>query len=641
MTKNTSGANGDLTAALALQAAGKGKKSSAHVEHYLDEQLRLQRQHSEREAALYQLRTENIKLRNRQLRMQRLHDRFRAVYQTTLSVIALGLLAVIIYAVYSAATDQSVVVNQFQVPPSFVATGDSGTVVASAFLDRLNTLQASARNSQSALALQDAWSNNIQLQVPDVHISLGDIRHSLHQWLGHEIQINGDIVEHGNQIALTVRGSGFAAKTFTGTPDDLPTLINSAADYVYGEAEPYQFATNLEINGQDAQALALVRAAYPTATAKEKPWLLNAWGNALGDLNQFPAAVEKYSQAIHSEPHFWIAYNNLVGILLVMGKEEAAFKAGVNFERQTHRGSWFGAHVDTSNYQYVDYLRMDLPAVHAELVADEAAHNGVGTNVAPDPPLDAEMLARMHADTQANLILQTTPGAGTDHYVVAATNYVQGLLALDRHDYAQAANLLEAADVLLTKYPVLQGDFYSPPVCYLGLAEELAGYPNKADAAIARGGHFVDCYRFKADIAAHRGDWSGAQKDYAAAVSLAPSMPQAYQSWGLALLHHHDYIGAIAKFQMADARGPHWCDPLESWGQALAAEGEYAQAVQKYAEAAKYTPGWGALELHWGEALDKLGRHSEAMAHYRSAQTFGNLSETQQGQLTSLLGKPG
>jgi tetratricopeptide (TPR) repeat protein len=641
MNDKASGTDKDLAAALAIRGAVKSAKTSEHAARYLDEQLKLQREHAQREASLHQLHMDNIKLRNRQLRSQRLHDRFRTVYQTVLSVIALAVLGVIVYAVYSAATDQSVVVNQFQVPPSFVASGNSGTVVASAFLDRLNTLQASARNSQSALALQDAWSNNIQLQVPDVHVSLGDIRHSLHQWLGHEIQINGDVVEQGTRIILTVRGSNFSAKTFAGTPESLPALINSAADYVYGEAEPYQFATNLEINGQDAQALALVRAAFPTVPAKEKPWLLNAWGNALGDLNQYAAAVDKYSEAIHLDPHFWIAYNNLVGTQLDMGEEEAAYQVGVNFERQTRRGAWFSAHVDTSNYQFVDYLRMDLPAVHAELVADEAAHGGVGTNVAPDPPLDAEILARMHADAQANLILQTTPGAGSDHYVVTANDYVQGLMALARHDYAQAANVLETADALLTQYPVLQTDFYSPPVCYLGLAEELAGHPDKADAAIAKGGHFVDCYRFKADIADHRGDWAQAQKDYAAAVALAPSLPMAYQSWGLALMRHQDYQNAIVKFQAANQRSPHWCDPLKYWGDALATQGSYQEAVQKYAEAAKYTPHWGALELRWGQALDKLGQHSAALTHYQAAQGSKDLTAAEQITLAKLSSRTG
>ncbi|MGH8321533.1 MAG: tetratricopeptide repeat protein, partial [Gammaproteobacteria bacterium] len=181
-------------------------------------------------------------------------------------------------------------------------------------------------------------------------------------------------------------------------------------------------------------------------------------------------------------------------------------------------------------------------------------------------------------------------------------------------------------------------NFLTPPVCYLGLALGLSDQSSQADAAIAKGGHFVDCYRFKGDIADHRGDWAQAQQDYQAAVNLAPSLPMAYQSWGLALLRHGEYKDAIEKFQQANQRGPHWCDPLKYWGDALAAQGNYKEAIEKYAEAAKYTPGWGALELAWGQALDKLGRHKEALSHYQSAQNNGeSLTAAEQMTLTKLL----
>jgi tetratricopeptide (TPR) repeat protein len=193
-------------------------------------------------------------------------------------------------------------------------------------------------------------------------------------------------------------------------------------------------------------------------------------------------------------------------------------------------------------------------------------------------------------------------------------------MALDRQDYTQAATQLEALQTLLAHDATLAGDFITPPSCYLALAEEYAGNPAKADAALAQGGRFVDCYRFKGDIAAHRGNWAQAQKNYAAAVALAPSLPQVYESWGEALFRHGAYQDAIVQFAAAHQRGPHWCDPLEHWGEALAAQGNYRGAIEKYAAAAQYTPGWGALELHWGLALDKLGKHSDALAHYQAAQ---------------------
>jgi len=270
-------------------AGGKSGKSPEDLERerkYLDERIA----HLQREAALHDLHAEILKLQSQslrsqqtQLRTQRWHNRFRAIYQSVLSTVALAGLGVIIYAVVSAATDQSVVVNSFQVPPSFAQAGDNGTVVASQFLDQLQVLQASSRSSQAAKVLQDAWSNNIQLQVPDVHVSLGDIRRTLHNWLGHQIQISGEVVIQpgapGNRddgILFTVRGTGFVAKSFSGARTDLSKLLTTAAEYVYGQAEPYPFSAYLEEHGRNAEAIALVKAAYPTAPAKDQPWLLNA-----------------------------------------------------------------------------------------------------------------------------------------------------------------------------------------------------------------------------------------------------------------------------------------------------------------------------------------------------------------------------
>src|SRR5574337_574476 len=58
---------------------------------------------------LWPLQGQALRAQHHQLGAQRLHDRFRTIYQTVLSIVALMVLAVIAYAIYSAATDQSVV----------------------------------------------------------------------------------------------------------------------------------------------------------------------------------------------------------------------------------------------------------------------------------------------------------------------------------------------------------------------------------------------------------------------------------------------------------------------------------------------------------------------------------------------------
>jgi tetratricopeptide (TPR) repeat protein len=137
-------------------------------------------------------------------------------------------------------------------------------------------------------------------------------------------------------------------------------------------------------------------------------------------------------------------------------------------------------------------------------------------------------------------------------------------------------------------------------------AEEAAGYPARADALLKATGTIVDCYRFRADILDGRGDWAGAQKAYAETVALAPDLPAAYYSWGVALATHGDLAGAAAKLRDANQRGPHWADPLKAWGDVLAKQGNVKEALAKYDAALKYAPNWKQLK----EARDALPKQS-------------------------------
>jgi tetratricopeptide (TPR) repeat protein len=141
--------------------------------------------------------------------------------------------------------------------------------------------------------------------------------------------------------------------------------------------------------------------------------------------------------------------------------------------------------------------------------------------------------------------------------------------------------------------------------CWIAPAEEMAGHPDKADAALKAGGHFVDCWRFRGDILDHRGDWAGAQRAYAAAVGLAPDLPAAWYSWGQALARHGQFAAAQAKFAGANQRGPHWADPLKAWGDALAGQGRWKDAEAKYDQALGYAPAWSALRAARARALAK------------------------------------
>jgi len=418
---------------------------------------------------------------------------------------------------------------------------------------------------------------------------------------------------------LTIRGDRFAAKSFTGSRDQLHALAVKAAEYLYGGSEPYLFCVYLQNHGRDAEVIALAKSAYANASAADKPLLLNVSANSLSDFGRYREALDKVREAVRLNPDFWLGYDTMMAMQLSLGEEEAVVRTGRGMERRARRGSWLAAKMPVAYWENLDYLLNGWPDFHHDLAADMAENGGQGTEVVQDAPFDAWALAQMHDWRGAELELETSPGANQDSFVIAQSTFVRAAVALDRGDAAQAASSMRAADAIVRKDAAVASDISSPTACWLALAETLAGAGGNADAEIARGGHFVDCYRFKGDIADHRGDWNAAQKDYAAAVALAPSVPSSYESWGEALMRHGERDAAIGKFALAHAKGPHWADPLAHWGEALAGEGRFLEAADKYRQAAGDAPNWGRLYLEWGRALDGLRRHADALDKYRRA----------------------
>jgi tetratricopeptide (TPR) repeat protein len=159
---------------------------------------------------------------------------------------------------------------------------------------------------------------------------------------------------------------------------------------------------------------------------------------------------------------------------------------------------------------------------------------------------------------------------------------------------------VEAAEYVYSKSQPARPGYH----CWIARAEEAAGRPDKADAVLKTAGTFVDCYRFRADILGGRGDWPGAQKAYADAVALAPDLPSAYYSWGVALAQHGDLDDAAATLKDANQKGPHWADPLKAWGDVLVKQGHTKEALAKYDAALKYAPNWKQLK----EAREALAK---------------------------------
>jgi tetratricopeptide (TPR) repeat protein len=527
--------------------------------------------------------------------------RLRVGFQLFLVLVAtvIGIFAAVL--IRDAITSRRVVIEPFHAPPGVAARGIDGTVVASGLLDELSRLQDATRSSSDARSLTSAWTGNIKLEVPETGISIGEISRLLREQFGHDVHIDGDLIETPmGGLALTIRGNGVPPKTFSGQATEFERLTVAAAEYVYSKSQPSRWAAYLTGVERYAEAIAFCRAAFASADPSERPRLLQYWGIGIdfsgGSTRE---ALALYRAAVKLQPDLWTVHGDIQNDLMVLGDEEGAWRDGEDMRSAAGGHPGRARETDFANW---DYLTWNLPALLAATVADAEATAGVGTGSSSAGLQIADIQARLHDPAAAELALKTTKEDAHDPNIAALTHFVHGRLAAEAGDAATAAVEMEAFGTAYANPAVANNNpGYN---CWIAPAEEAAGHPDKADALLKSTGTFVDCYRFRGDILDGRGDWAGAQKSYADAVALAPHLPAAYYSWGLALARHGDPAGALAKLTDANQKGPHWADPLKAWGDVLAKQGHPKEALAKYDAALKWAPNWKQLK----EARDAVAK---------------------------------
>jgi tetratricopeptide (TPR) repeat protein len=495
-----------------------------------------------------------------------------------------------------------VVVEPFRIPSALAAHGIDGAIVASGLLDELGRLQDATRSTSAARGLTGAWSGNIKLDVPETGISLGEISRLLRERFGHDVRIDGDLVgTPASGLSLTVRGNGVPPKTFEGSAADLRKLTVAAAEYVYSKSQPARWASYLNTHGRYEESIAFCKSAIGSADPADRATLLTRWAvaveNSGGSVRE---ALGLERAAVKLQPDNWIAHNNIQNDLMLVADEEGAWKAG-NEMRKVAGGR--PGRAPEPYYQNWDYLTWNLKPWLESTVADAEANAGAGSGFISAGPSIADIELRLHDPEAADLALKTATEDPDDLPGNALTHHVRGRAAMESGDFATAVVELEAYGLAFANPAVSsQNPGYQ---CWIAPAEEAAGHPDKADTLLKSAGTFVDCNRFRADILDSRGNWPGAQKAYAEAVALAPDLPAAYYSWGVALARHGDLLGAETKLNDANKRGPHWADPLRAWGDVLLKQGNSKEALAKYDEALKYAPNWKQLK----EAREAAAKH--------------------------------
>ncbi len=580
-----------FAAAVAAIASRQDPQVARDTSTFLGDQsalLRVQKRHLEAEHAL---RLQQLRGQIREGELRRTGMRLRLVFQIFVAVLATALGVGGFLLVRDAVSSRQVVVDPFHAPPGLAARGIDGTVIATGLLDELSRLQDATRAS-GLRGLTGAWTEEVKLDVPETGLSLGEISRLLRERFGHDIHIYGDLIETPSGLALTVRGNGVPAKIFKGTATELEKLILGAAEYVYAKSQPAPWVSYLTSSSRNEEAIAFSKNVLMSVDPADRPAILSNWANALLNIGGSPReAMNLYRESLRLRPDNWGVHVNLQNVMMVLGDEEGAWKEGEEMRAQGGIGRGRHRQIGLANW---DYLTWDLQHWLAAIEEDAESHSGVGTQNTNDRPQIADIQVRLHDLDAAELTLKTSQEDPNDPSGNALIHNVRGRLALEMGDYTTAVIELET---YVKAYADPAVNTSNPGYhCWLALAEEATGHPEKADALLNSAGEFVDCHRFRADILYSRGDWAASQKAYAGAVALAPDLPAAYYSWGVALAKHGDLAGAVAKLALANQKGPHWADPLKAWGDVLVRLGRSKDALGKYDQALKYAPNWKQLK---------------------------------------------
>jgi tetratricopeptide (TPR) repeat protein len=571
-----------LDPALAQEAAGFFRQQGRLAELEFEERREDRR-----------LQKRQLELSVQQLRFARITSVMRLVTLAFIVLASLVLGVLLIVSLRAAMTSRSVVVEAFEAPASLAPEGLTGKVVASQLLDQLTRIQASTRVAAVKRSLSSAWTRDITVEVPDTHISLGELNRLLRRWLGNDLHIDGHlIIAPDGRYELAVRGDGVLPRSFVGAPGELARLIADAAEYVYSQSQPYLYLDYLRTSGRLQEALTFAKQVYSTVDAVDRPYILNIWAYSLQSHGDPPEeGLLLLHEALRLKPDLWSAYNNVMNTNMVIGKEQEAWRVG-NEMRKAAGGR--PGKAPELYYQNWDHLVWNLQARRAGMLADAREHGGVNTTFTTTGSIYADIDARLHDFTAAELHLKSSPVQGANPLSVALGHFVNAYMAHERGDANRAVTEM---DIFMEAYkdPAVAYDLPGYH-CWAAPIAEAAGRAEQADASLRSAGTFVDCRRFEADIRDGRGDWSGAQLLYAEAVALAPDLPAGYYSWGLALLRHGDLDVAAEKLAAANKRAPQWADPLKAWGDLHARRKQWREAEEKYRRALKLAPAWEALQ---------------------------------------------
>jgi tetratricopeptide (TPR) repeat protein len=206
--------------------------------------------------------------------------------------------------------------------------------VARKVRDEVLALKEIAQSAkQDSVQLLDQNQPELDLAVMGIGVSLRSITYHLRELLGRKnLTIRGEIMQEGARYRLTLRMTGFAARSYT-LPIDanqphlaLEGLLRKAGEAILHNQDPYRLAVVCYREKRYDEAVALVRRILQERPA-EAHWAYIAWGSILEEQRQTDAAIEKFKRSVAIDPNFGLGWSRLAWAYNTLNQTDKAIAA--------------------------------------------------------------------------------------------------------------------------------------------------------------------------------------------------------------------------------------------------------------------------------------------------------------------------
>lgn len=560
----------------------------------------------EKHARLIDCQAELAKAQCSELKLRKVGEGVRAVLWGTLAIAAFGVIALIGAVLVRASGSDALIVQSFRVPPRLEARGLKGEVVATQVLDKLADMQGRTKSVRAASTYANNWDDELKIDIPNTGASTDQVWKILRGWLGKETRISGEVIEIGDDLALTARVGSSPGQRFQSPNADFDALITKGAELIYRQTQPYRYAVYLARTGREAEQSPIFHELTAHASPMERKWAYSGLSLNANSRGDFRASVKMAARALAIDPLMAPALANGAQAHQSLGHDQLALDMRLLSYKQKPDRAEYDPSIAATNRCY------DLFAI-AQLLRDPDTSDDAAACYVTHDVLDvasptyarAEAAFLRHDPDRAAML--TTKSLNSLPAPIAEYLKAGMRLAVEMDKGASPA-LVTALDNYrkVAVIPASAGltakalNAAAPTSVWPGEAEVLLmlGRAGEAQALIGRTPlDCYDCVRVRGLTAQALRDAPAAQRWFTEAVRQGPRLPAAYVDWGRFLTQHRRFDDAQVRFAKAAELAPNWADPLKYWGDALIAQGKHYEAKEKYDAAVKLAPKWEELQL--------------------------------------------